>query len=68
MRVLVTNDDGIESPGLTVLAEGVETERQQALLEACGCDELQGWVFSAELPEEQLPDFLGRQAAKRCGE
>lgn len=52
------------SMGLIVLAEGVETERQQALLEACGCDELQGWVFSAELPEEELADFLRRQAPK----
>lgn len=52
------------SMGLTVLAEGVETERQQALLEACGCDQLQGWVFSADLPEEALPDFLGQQARR----
>jgi EAL domain-containing protein (putative c-di-GMP-specific phosphodiesterase class I) len=52
------------SMGLIVLAEGVETERQRALLEACGCDELQGWVFSAELPEEEIADFLGRQWPK----
>lgn len=56
------------SMGLTVLAEGVETQRQQALLEACGCDELQGWVFSAALPDEELPAFLLQQATKRCVE
>ena len=37
---------------------------QQALLEACGCDQLQGWVFSADLPEAALPDFLGQQARR----
>lgn len=36
--------------GLTVTAEGVETEAQRACLAALGCDEGQGYLFSMPLP------------------
>jgi EAL domain-containing protein (putative c-di-GMP-specific phosphodiesterase class I) len=43
---------------LRVLAEGVETQEQLALLQAQGCDEIQGYYFSRPLPAEELAKLL----------
>jgi EAL domain-containing protein (putative c-di-GMP-specific phosphodiesterase class I) len=45
------------SLGLTVVAEGIETEPQLAFLEAQGCDEYQGYYKSKPLP---AADFTQR--------
>jgi diguanylate cyclase (GGDEF)-like protein len=39
---------------LRVVAEGVETEAQRALLVGFGCDEMQGYLFQAPAPPEVI--------------
>lgn len=40
--------------GMTVIAEGVETEKQMKLLRLAGCDQLQGFYFSEPMPLSSL--------------
>jgi diguanylate cyclase (GGDEF)-like protein/PAS domain S-box-containing protein len=42
------------SLGLKVVAEGVETEKQLKVLQLLKCDEIQGYVVSRPLPEDQF--------------
>jgi diguanylate cyclase (GGDEF)-like protein/PAS domain S-box-containing protein len=43
---------------MTTTAEGVETEPQRQLLRALGCSEMQGYLFSAAKPTQQLKDLF----------
>jgi len=43
---------------LQVIAEGVETESQMAVLRAQGCDQMQGYYFSKPLPVDQIEPLL----------
>lgn len=51
--------------GLSVSAEGVETCEQRNFLESAGCNELQGFLFSAAVPSTSLTELIhrSRQAA-----
>jgi EAL domain-containing protein (putative c-di-GMP-specific phosphodiesterase class I) len=40
--------------GVTVVAEGVETEEQLSTLRSLGCDEIQGYFISRPVPEPEL--------------
>jgi EAL domain-containing protein (putative c-di-GMP-specific phosphodiesterase class I) len=45
-----------------VVAEGVETEEQASRLNALGCDEAQGYLFSRPLPAEDISELLSNAA------
>jgi diguanylate cyclase (GGDEF)-like protein len=45
---------------LTIVAEGIETNGQLALLKELGCDEGQGYLFSQPLPAKELRPHLDR--------
>jgi len=47
------------SLGLTVTAEGIETEVQFEMLRAWGCDSVQGYLFSMPLVADDLKAFAG---------
>jgi len=48
---------------LGVVAEGVETEKQRAILMQMGCERFQGYLYSQPLPEREFLDWLSRQNA-----
>ena len=54
------------SLGLTVVAEGVETEAQVWALREQGCNLGQGYFFARPMPAHQVPDFLKSQAGKNA--
>jgi diguanylate cyclase (GGDEF)-like protein/PAS domain S-box-containing protein len=43
---------------LLVVAEGIETEEQAAVLRDLGCDQGQGYLYARPLPPEELDDLL----------
>jgi len=51
-----------KSLNLSVIAEGVETEQQQAFLKEQGCCKTQGFLYSRPLPVDALTEFLKKNA------
>ncbi len=50
-----------QSLGMTVVAEGVETEQQAIILRRLGCDIGQGWLFGKPLDALQTKQLLASQ-------
>ena len=48
----------VQSCGLRVVAEGVETAEHAALLRELGCDLLQGFLLARPMPAESLRALL----------
>ena len=46
------------SLGLTLVAEGVETEAQLAFLRQYGCEDYQGWLFAKAMAADDLIELL----------
>ncbi|MBV8605211.1 MAG: EAL domain-containing protein [Pelomonas sp.] len=49
--------------GLTVIAEGIETETQRAHLLALGCHEGQGWLFGRPMASDPFETWLAEHSA-----
>jgi diguanylate cyclase len=70
---ILTNDDDAEivtaiinlahALKLRVVCEGIETKAQLTLLRGLGCDEIQGYLISKPLVQEQAPNFFNKEIA-----
>lgn len=54
------------SMGMSITAEGVETEQQAQALKALGCEEVQGWLYSRPLDEPALLTWLDQHGSARA--
>jgi diguanylate cyclase (GGDEF)-like protein/PAS domain S-box-containing protein len=52
--------------GITVVAEGVESQEQLEWLKQCGCEQIQGYLFSKPLPAETFLTFVDQYSAPRA--
>jgi len=53
---------------LTVIAEGVETAEQEAVLRAHNCDEIQGFLISKPVPADEFAAFLAEHNLQQLKE
>ena len=53
--------------GLTVIAEGVESEDQLAVLREEGCDEVQGFLIGQPRPSDEFTEFLEQTNRETVG-
>lgn len=69
------NDEGVnmvnvilnlaKSLGMTVIAEGIETQLQAKKLKELGCHFAQGFLFSRAMKADQIPDVIKNQPYKK---
>ncbi len=65
-KIVRSTIDLAHNLGLTVVAEGVETQAIMDQLRALDCDEAQGYFMSKPLPAAEIPGFAARWAAKQA--
>lgn len=54
-----------KSLGMSITAEGIETEGQLDAVRLQGCSEIQGYLFSPPLPEELIGELLHRPVSHK---
>ena len=52
---------------MTSTAEGVETQQQMDVLQAIGCTEMQGYLFSHARPAHEIRQFFAKSPARKAG-
>lgn len=60
-QIIMSTIAMVKSLGLTVIAEGVETQAQLRTLTDNDCDLIQGYYFSKPIPEAGLIEFIHRE-------
>ena len=50
---------------MATVAEGVEDERQSALLKKMGCDIVQGFYYAKPMPQNEFNKFLSEQKTEQ---
>ncbi len=53
---------------LKAVAEGIESKEELEMLRECGCDAVQGYLFSPAVPPEELDRLLSRQGSRKLTE
>ncbi len=53
------------SLGITITAEGIETDADLAYLKAAGCDQGQGYLFSKARPQAELLELFRLREPRR---
>jgi EAL domain-containing protein (putative c-di-GMP-specific phosphodiesterase class I) len=56
----------VQSPGLTVIAEGVENDVQWNHLVKCGCPVFQGYLFGKPMPLADFESHLKHNSPCSC--
>lgn len=46
---------------LSIIAEGVETEHQKAMLQGFGCNKAQGYFYARPMREEEYTELLRKE-------
>ena len=53
--------------GISIIAEGAETEAELNSLMAIGCDQVQGYSIAFPMPQDKAREWLRRASRRRPG-